>query len=272
MVVKGIDVSNHQGHIDWDAVANAGYTFAWLKASQGINFRDRWFPRNWEECKRVGIQRGAYHFPEPYNNSDARTETDFFYKIVVEENGLEPGDMLCLDAEVTGPEYYGDYGNWALYWLQIMESYVHFKPVIYTAQNYITQLNLKNPELASFPLWNASWIVNHAAVDLNRLPNTPAPWSMTSFWQYTDKGRVPGVATLCDLNLFNGPLYRLPLIGMPSPSEPEKPPTPNIDVAAITKELLDIEVMKTSIVTESEAITEAVDRIKDLLRGSDPPT
>ncbi|HET6369970.1 MAG TPA: GH25 family lysozyme, partial [Nitrospiria bacterium] len=60
--VRGIDVSHHQGEIDWPAVAGAGTEFAFIKATEGRDFRDSNFTANWQAAGRAGIARGAYHF------------------------------------------------------------------------------------------------------------------------------------------------------------------------------------------------------------------
>jgi lysozyme len=58
----GVDVSNHQGRIDWERVADDDIDFAYIKATEGGDFVDRSFERNWEGADAVGIDRGAYHF------------------------------------------------------------------------------------------------------------------------------------------------------------------------------------------------------------------
>jgi lysozyme len=58
----GIDVSNHQGQIDWDLVAADNIEFAYIKASEGQGWVDASFERNWAEAERVGLDRGVYHF------------------------------------------------------------------------------------------------------------------------------------------------------------------------------------------------------------------
>src|SRR6476620_6575337 len=60
--VIGIDVSNHQGDIDWSALAGSNVAFAYIKATEGGDFRDKRFQLNWEGAKKAGITRGAYHF------------------------------------------------------------------------------------------------------------------------------------------------------------------------------------------------------------------
>ncbi|MBD3783937.1 MAG: lysozyme M1 (1,4-beta-N-acetylmuramidase) [Micrococcales bacterium] len=58
----GIDVSVHQGGIDWRAVAGDGIEVAYLKASEGSTFVDDRFAENWEAAREAGVGVGAYHF------------------------------------------------------------------------------------------------------------------------------------------------------------------------------------------------------------------
>jgi len=60
--VYGIDVSHHQGPVDWAAVADDDVGFAYLKASEGTSFVDPRFAEHWTAADDAGIDRGAYHF------------------------------------------------------------------------------------------------------------------------------------------------------------------------------------------------------------------
>ena len=60
--IRGIDVSHHQGAVDWKKVRRAGIDFVYLKATEGGKFVDRRFSRNWQEAKSAGLIVGAYHF------------------------------------------------------------------------------------------------------------------------------------------------------------------------------------------------------------------
>ena len=60
--VYGIDVSHHQGRIDWARVAADDIKFAYIKASEGGDFTDSQFALNWQNSERAGVPRGAYHF------------------------------------------------------------------------------------------------------------------------------------------------------------------------------------------------------------------
>jgi lysozyme len=58
----GIDVSNHQGPIDWTRVAADDIDVAYIKATEGRGFVDAQFAANWRAAAEAGIARGAYHF------------------------------------------------------------------------------------------------------------------------------------------------------------------------------------------------------------------
>jgi lysozyme len=58
----GIDVSHHQGVIDWERVARDGITFAYIKATEGGDFTDARFDENWRGAQEAGMDRGAYHY------------------------------------------------------------------------------------------------------------------------------------------------------------------------------------------------------------------
>jgi lysozyme len=60
--VQGIDVSHHQGTIDWNRVRADGVEFAYIKATEGADMRDARFTENWRGANQAGIKRGAYHF------------------------------------------------------------------------------------------------------------------------------------------------------------------------------------------------------------------
>ena len=60
--VYGVDVSAHQGPIDWRAVAHDSIDTAYLKATEGATFRDPRFVTNWREAREAGLTVGAYHF------------------------------------------------------------------------------------------------------------------------------------------------------------------------------------------------------------------
>ncbi len=60
--VAGIDVSKHNGEIDFEKVAADDYQFVFIKASEGKTYQDEAFARNYEGARDAGLKVGAYHF------------------------------------------------------------------------------------------------------------------------------------------------------------------------------------------------------------------
>src|SRR5262245_51713099 len=95
-MLRGTDVSHHQGAIQWDAFAPHN-DFVVIRATYGKDVLDRQFKRNRSEAARIGLIRGYYHFALPAH--DAATQADFFCHTV---GDLAPGDLdLVLDLEWT---------------------------------------------------------------------------------------------------------------------------------------------------------------------------
>src|SRR5262245_14798327 len=92
--LPGIDVSNHQGTVNWTAVKNSGITFAFAKATEGTTFTDAFINQNIAGMKRVGIIPGAYHFAHP--GADAVTQANKFTSVVRNANGGNFSGLLQL--------------------------------------------------------------------------------------------------------------------------------------------------------------------------------
>ena len=60
--IGGIDISAHNGKINFREVARDGVDFVWIKASEGASFRDKRFTYNHQAAGEAGLKRGAYHF------------------------------------------------------------------------------------------------------------------------------------------------------------------------------------------------------------------
>src|SRR5215471_14288745 len=123
----GIDVSNWQGNVDWEAVKANGVVFGFCKATEGIDYRDRFFPHNWQQMKASGIYRGAYHFSRPSRGTQADKEAYYFIDYINENGGFEAGDIGINDME--DPNFTGSASAWTLFWMQAFESAAGFKPV-----------------------------------------------------------------------------------------------------------------------------------------------
>lgn len=95
--VQGIDVSHHQGEIDWGLLPGQGVDFAYIKASEGGDHRDRRFAANWSGARRAGVARGAYHF-FTLCRSGAEQAANFIAAVPAEADALPP----AVDLEYMG--------------------------------------------------------------------------------------------------------------------------------------------------------------------------
>src|SRR6267378_76848 len=96
-MLSGIDVSNHNGSVNWARVAADGITFAHAKATEGTSYRDPYYAQNHAGAKAHGIHFGPYHFAQPDFNPPKR-EAFFFYSVVGKPAVGELRQMLDLEA------------------------------------------------------------------------------------------------------------------------------------------------------------------------------
>mgnify|MGYP001615089946 FL=1 len=207
MTTPGIDVSNHQGLVGWDAVAVSGQGFAFIKASEDPDYLDSWLARNWVSAKRVGLVRGAYCYARPSLASPAESVT-LFQSAIEAVGGLETGDLIALDIEDENAV--GDLSQWVAEWLDLAERTFGVRPIVYSGTWYMEPHGLLNPAFGRYPLWLASY--------QDEPPGAPTGWDRLTFWQRSASGRVSGVATDCDLDTFFGTVAELRALGLPAPA------------------------------------------------------
>lgn len=199
--VLGIDVSHHQGNINWTQVAAAGKVFAWVKATEGITYTDPNYTANMSNGTTAGVVMGAYHFARPLSNS-AVSEANHFVSVAgayIATGNLPP----ALDLEdppggsLTASMSSAALTTWAETWMSTVQNATGITPVIYTSSSiaaYVgSSLNIYklwiakpdgNPNTAPTGLgvWNPNWLVK----------------------QYSWSGTVSGISSAVDLNVFNG--------------------------------------------------------------------
>lgn len=190
--IHGIDVSRYQQVINWNSVRDmrvegVAIGFAFIKATEGNVNVDRYFRRNWRKSREARLTRGAYHFFIATKNG--RTQAENFIKTV----NLSPGDLPpVLDIEQT----YGVPGvqlrKRVREWLDIVEEHYKVKPVIYTNVDFYRRH--LGDEFDEYPLWVAHYLQK-------RRPRIHRDWI---FWQHSELGKVNGISSNVDFNVFNG--------------------------------------------------------------------
>ena len=93
----GIDVSSHQGAVDWERVAGDDIDFAYVKATEGGDFVDDRFEANWAGAATAGLERGAYHFFTLCTPGDVQAR--HFLAVAPPEDGALPP---AVDLELAG--------------------------------------------------------------------------------------------------------------------------------------------------------------------------
>lgn len=192
----GIDVSRWQGKIDWQKVRAAGYRFAFIKATESSFHVDPNFKTNREAARKAGFYCGFYHFFRPQVMVEVQIMN--FVKTVAP---LQPGELPpVLDVEV--PEDWRDIPlpqrvEYVLQWLKGVEMKLGVRPYLYGSPSFFRDVLGNDPRLKEYRLWIAHYKGGSQ-------PDVPAPWSMWTFWQHSEVGRVPGITGNVDLNRFNG--------------------------------------------------------------------
>jgi lysozyme len=206
-VYPGIDLSSHNGEVDFSKVVRAGVKYAWIKVTEGTTHVNPGFQKKFEDARRAGLIVGAYHFarPDTYagDPKDWKNEADNFLK-QLEVARLECGDLVPVVDLEQGLKTDDNYNcEWYLNWLDYVGCQTKTRPVIYTArwawQLYIMKgSNELQNQLSTYPLWLASY---NEGVQPER---TTTLWNKWDIWQWTGSGTVPGVTGRCDQNWMAG--------------------------------------------------------------------
>lgn len=195
-----IDVSEHQGYIDWNAVKNSDVKGVIIRISYGWdNGFDKQALRNINECKRLGIPFGVYMYSYAETPADGASEGQDIVGLL-RKAGVSPEDLtypVFYDLEAwtwtghkhpTSPYVYQDIV--ASWWAQL-QSAGYNNLGVYSYTRYLrTALN------SAYIHARTSWVASYGS-------RTGFPFTTAlRGWQYTSAGRVPGIRGRVDLNAF----------------------------------------------------------------------
>lgn len=197
--IHGIDISHHQGTIDWATLKDEAVIderpirFIMIKATEGANKIDENFKDNFYNAREYGFTRGAYHFYG--TRSTAKAQAQFF----ISQVKLEKGDLPpVLDVEhKPSNQTDEEFKQSVLEWLRIVENHYGVPPIVYTYYKFKLRY-LNDPAFDAYPYWIAHYYVDKVEYE--------GAWK---FWQHTDAGRLPGIKGDVDFNIYNGSFYDL---------------------------------------------------------------
>lgn len=189
--VRGIDVSHHQGDIRWPEVAASGVRFAFVKATEGRDFRDPRCAANMREAQASGIATGAYLFFTL--GASGEEQANFFSSVApVSTATLPPVVDFELDLAKLSAEAQQRAVAELERCLETLKARFQVSPILYTTREIYDGYLTERPAARRIWLREIYWEP--------RL-NDGNPWL---FWQYANNGFVPGIGPRVDLNVFQG--------------------------------------------------------------------
>ncbi|GAA3375507.1 lysozyme [Streptomyces sannanensis] len=204
---EGVDVSGHQGNVNWSSLWTGGVKWAYVKATEGTYFTNPYFAQQYNGSYNIGMIRGAYHFATPDTTSGA-TQANYF----VDHGGgwSRDGKTLpgTLDIEWNpyGAACYGKTQSAMVTWIRDFLNQYKARTgrdaVIYTATSWWKQCT---GNYGGFAVNNPLWIARYDTVP----GELPAGWGYYTMWQYTSSGPVVG-----DRDKFNGAYDRVQALAL----------------------------------------------------------
>lgn len=186
--MKGIDVSVHNGNIDWKKVKADGIQFAILRAGYGreLSQKDARFEENYKNAKAAGIPIGAYWYSYAMSEDEARLEADVFLSVI---KGKQFEFPVYFDAEEKKQFELGKEKLSAIMraFLEKVESAGYFVGLYGSASSLTTHTSddIKN----RYTIWLAHWVEK---------TNYSGAYAL---WQYSEKGSVSGINGNVDLDI-----------------------------------------------------------------------
>ncbi|KUF16122.1 lysozyme [Streptomyces silvensis] len=199
---EGVDVSSHQGNVNWSALWNSGVKWAYVKATESTSYKNPYFAQQYNGSYNIGMIRGAYHFATPDTSSGA-AQANYFASNGGgwSRDGRTLPGALDIEWNPYGAACFGKSQgamvDWIRDFLATYKARTGRDAVIYTATTWWKQCT---GNYGGFGASNPLWIARY-----NTTPGElPAGWGFHTMWQYTSSGPVVG-----DHNKFNGAYDRV---------------------------------------------------------------
>jgi lysozyme len=182
----GVDVSSHQGSIDWQRVARDGIDFAYIKATEGAHHVDRRFRANWARAKAAGLEPGAYHF-FTLCRSGADQAANFLDAMPTDPGALAPAVDLEFDGNCSRRPVASALRRELLTFVRIVESSTGRRVVVYLGADVDARYHVS--AVLDRPIWTRN---------LLRRPGLEG-WQL---WQANDRGHVDGIDADVDIDVM----------------------------------------------------------------------
>lgn len=190
----GIDVSHHQGEVNWEAVKAAGIDFAVIRCGYGddlVSQDDRQWHRNVSECERLGIPYGVYLYSYATDTNMAASEAAHTLRLL---EGHNPDLPVFYDMEENRQLVLGASGlaELARIYCDTVAA-AGYDVGVYASLNW-WQYYLTDPVFENWYRWIAEW--RSSCTYTGRY----------EMWQYTDCGTINGINSVVDMNYWYEPI------------------------------------------------------------------
>lgn len=188
--IRGIDISHHQGNILWDKLKTEDISFIIIKATEGGDYKDPLFQKNWTNSKMNGYKTGAYHFYRLCKNGKEQA-VNFIETVPNDPDNLPPTIDLEFGGNCETNKSQKQILNEVSEFLELLELHYRKRPIIYATQEFYDEY--LPGQFKKHPVWIR---------DIFKKPKLKdRQWSI---WQFANRGHVNGIATYVDLNVLNG--------------------------------------------------------------------
>ncbi|WP_405806134.1 lysozyme [Streptomyces sp. NBC_00210] len=199
---EGVDVSSHQGNVNWSGLWSSGVKWAYVKATEGTYYKNPYFAQQYNGSYNVGMIRGSYHFATP-DTTSGTAQADYFVNNGGgwSRDGRTLPGTLDIEWNPYGAACFGKTTSAMVTWIRDFLNRYKARTgraaVIYTATSWWTQCT---GNYSGFGASNPLWIARY-----DTTPGTlPGGWAYQTMWQYTSSGPIVG-----DHDKFNGALDRV---------------------------------------------------------------
>lgn len=191
--IRGVDVSEYQGEIDWKVLSEQDISFAFIKATEGSSYVDRYFEYNFENALKTDLKIGAYHFFS-YDSSGKTQAENFINTVPVVDGALPPvADVEFYADKAQNPPNKESVQKELNDFLDSLENHYGKKPIIYaTMKSY--RLYIED-DYCDYDIWIRDIVKSPKLKDERQ-------WI---FWQYTDRETLDGYTgeeRFIDMNVF----------------------------------------------------------------------
>lgn len=188
--VKGIDISNNDGSVNFSQVSNDGVEYVYVKATEGKSYQDPYMAEFYNGCKENNLKVGAYHFLVSTSTPEAQAAN--FYSTIKNYDW----DMVpMMDVETMSGFNDSTLCDYVERFIAAFNDVSPLQLGIYSYTSFIENLDAAQNTIMYMPFWEANY--------------NNDPWNLADTFftnrvghQYTETGSVSGVDTNCDVNVF----------------------------------------------------------------------